>query len=592
MLQLNKRFNKANVRPLLNGTTNLPSYILSKEKFKELNIIATQTNEKSTISHIAITKINFDETLKSAKEALFEKPLNKNILEEFINNQELSLWCETGIKLHKEDEHCKFCGNEIKPERWEALNSHFNDEYDKLASHIGDLLRDVSYEKLDFNLHQYTDENFYDQFKTKFNEIKNSLSTQIKAHNKEVEKLEKLLSAKLHNLFNTNFEINIVNNLNAINELIIEFNKLIDSNNEISKNFSNNKSKAINDLTLHHVAEFEKQHNYKKELANVEKRENKINTFNGKITSNNNRIIEIDSIISEEVKGAEKINELLKTYFRKNDISVRVRDDKKYQLVRKGEVAKNLSEGEKTAICFSYFIARLYQNQANLENTVVFIDDPISSLDANHLFNTYSMIRGTFWDFVPNPDAPNRNMHVCLCRQLFISTHNYDFFHILNDWIGGTKVIDHSKYYIKREINSNGEFSEIIDCPLSITKYNSEYTFLYSEISKYLENPSDNFEIHYNIGNMLRKFTEIYLKNKFVSLARIDDKLSELITDKIECEKARKFMHFNSHFLNRTQPTPAFSATETKNIVESLLNAIKQQDPIHHNALLELTNNM
>ena len=50
------------------------------------------------------------------------------------------------------------------------------------------------------------------------------------------------------------------------------------------------------------------------------------------------------------------------------------------------------------------------------------IDDPISSLDANHLFNTYALIK----------------TQLAGCRQLFIATHSFEFYSLIREWATGT----------------------------------------------------------------------------------------------------------------------------------------------------------
>jgi len=52
----------------------------------------------------------------------------------------------------------------------------------------------------------------------------------------------------------------------------------------------------------------------------------------------------------------------------------------KFILLRKSIPARNLSEGEKTAIAFSYFLVELESlGIQEMQKTIVFIDDPISS---------------------------------------------------------------------------------------------------------------------------------------------------------------------------------------------------------------------
>ncbi|GHT22055.1 hypothetical protein AGMMS49953_00200 [Endomicrobiia bacterium] len=109
-----------------------------------------------------------------------------------------------------------------------------------------------------------------------------------------------------------------------------------------------------------------------------------------KIEKDKEEIGKIKAQLDESGKGAEKVNEYLKIFFEKDNIKIEPTEDKKFKLVRGTEIAKNLSEGEKTAISFAYFAAKLEEQNNNIADTIVYIDDPVSSLDSNHLFNIYS----------------------------------------------------------------------------------------------------------------------------------------------------------------------------------------------------------
>jgi wobble nucleotide-excising tRNase len=49
------------------------------------------------------------------------------------------------------------------------------------------------------------------------------------------------------------------------------------------------------------------------------------------------------------------------------------------------EIAKNLIEWEKSAILFACFSAKFEEQNNNITDTIVYIDDPVPSLDSNHL---------------------------------------------------------------------------------------------------------------------------------------------------------------------------------------------------------------
>jgi len=53
---------------------------------------------------------------------------------------------------------------------------------------------------------------------------------------------------------------------------------------------------------------------------------------------------------------------------------------------RRGKPAKRLSEGEKTAVAFIYFLVQLKDQDFNIGEGIVVIDDPISSLDASAIY--------------------------------------------------------------------------------------------------------------------------------------------------------------------------------------------------------------
>ena len=73
--------------------------------------------------------------------------------------------------------------------------------------------------------------------------------------------------------------------------------------------------------------------------------------------------------------------------------------DKTFNLFRGTELAKNLSEGEKMAISFSHFMVTLksIESEDKLKESIVFIDDPMSSLDGNHIFQINAILKDFFY---------------------------------------------------------------------------------------------------------------------------------------------------------------------------------------------------
>lgn len=245
-------------------------------------------------------------------------------------------------------------------------------------------------------------------------------------------------------------------------------------------------------------------------------------------------------------------------------------------LVRSGEVAKNLSEGEKTAITFSYFIAKLNDKNTTKNDTIVFLDDPISSLDSNHLFNIYSIIQNELKD----------------CKQVFISTHNFEFFNLLKDWVNGMKRFERNQrdpiwscYLIDRQKNGESELSKLSQLPELLRKFKSEYHYLFSIIFDFNHVPNTDFAKLYLLPNIMRRYIEAFLGFKIPSYAGFKKKLPALIPDPIEKDKVQKFIDQYSHnnSLPRSLAFPALD--ECKEVVRIVLESVEKKDKEHYDIL-------
>ena len=98
----------------------------------------------------------------------------------------------------------------------------------------------------------------------------------------------------------------------------------------------------------------------------------------------------------------------------------------RFEIFRNDKKAFQLSQGECSLIAFCYFIAKLEDIETKGNQPIIWIDDPISSLDANHIFFVYSLINTmivTPEDYEDRKELNKRDRF----QQLFISTHNLDF---------------------------------------------------------------------------------------------------------------------------------------------------------------------
>src|SRR5690606_6426012 len=160
----------------------------------------------------------------------------------------------------------------------------------------------------------------------------------------------------------------------------------------------------------------------------------------------------------------------IQSFLGKDDIKIKYdKNVQKYNLYRGNEIAKHLSEGEKMAISFSHYLVTLksLEQKNELKDTILFIDDSISSLDGNHIFQINAILKDFLYEKVDDPNNASQKMWIQKCKQLFISTHNYEFFNLLKE-MPTSKGFGYDKknkkeirYFISRKVND----SEIVCLP-------------------------------------------------------------------------------------------------------------------------------
>jgi wobble nucleotide-excising tRNase len=162
-----------------------------------------------------------------------------------------------------------------------------------------------------------------------------------------------------------------------------------------------------------------------------------------------------------------------------------------YEVVRTetGEVATNLSEGEKNFIAFLYFQQRVFGNdtaEGDPREKIVVIDDPVSSMDSSALFIVSSMVRKMVEICRNNADNRNAVVPGNFIKQIFILTHNA-YFHREVTYAYASRW-DFVSFYLIRKVN-NKSIIRLCDatdpnCPtarMNINPVKNSYAALWDE---------------------------------------------------------------------------------------------------------------
>lgn len=484
------------------------------------------------------TLINIDlkiaEIRKIAEELLSRRIIPTQPLQELLNDSILQTWVKQGIPLHKEKrETCAFCRQDLPHDIWQVLDSHFNKESSVLESDIDSCLTSISNAIVKIpTFMTLTGNMFYPEERVAFEQSKTNLDEELAVYKQDLEFLEKALTSRKNDLFKPLEIPDSHYSVEKIQQCSHDINSLVSKNNTRTKTLEKDKIAARDALRLTDVASFIQTINYDDELIRIENLKTEANKASTvlldartQVTEREKKITQLQGEQKDERKGAEKVNALLNHYFGHDSIQLEAKDDSiktsvKFEIMRGGKSAFNLSEGECSLIAFCYFIAKLEEPESKGKELIIYIDDPISSLDGNHIFFMFSLIEGLIAKPIKNTDNSNSYRY----KQLFISTHNLDFLKYLKRLsipkkkitVGEGKarnVEDKENFMLER----NGRGSNIILMPAYLNDYITEFNYLFQQIYKCRDQTmaNESYEPFYGFGNNLRKFLEAFLYFKY-----------------------------------------------------------------------------
>lgn len=556
-------FDKGHLKSILNILTkdSLDSHIITETtKLEELKKISNSSNDFSNIS-----KLNFENQYinlqEKVKELLSEEPSKDVVIDILENNKDLYQWTKQGLQFEENKQACSFCGNSISEQRVNELKSYFSNASKELRDKISDLRKSITDEKLAIsNLEIPKSKNdFTEKVRDEIEGCINSYSEIREDYLKNLNELLNELDRKEDgNIFNSieikeiSYDIdNLESWIKLVNDIVINHNSLV-------TNFETERNESRQQLKLHLVADYLKNEDYFDKKNKFEKANKWINAYDNYVKKVELIKTEKQDSLKTITKGKDELNKFIRRFLNRDDITIDVTDEDKFILLRKNRPAKNLSEGEKTAIAFSYFLVD-YESLGIEEmcKTIVFIDDPISSLDTNHIAQVYSLINSFF--FRTNIDTTNLNKVVNCFKQFFISTHNFEFFSFLRDshhlkkkkritdpTTGEKKDIPNCSFYQVQKLNS--EKSIIKGLPKSLRRFKSEYIYLFSLIYNYnieIDNGGEVYDIL--IPNALRRFLEIYTLMKIPNEPdSVENRISHLVDDVNEFKTLNHFSHFTT----------------------------------------------
>lgn len=510
-------------------------------------------------------------TLRTAQSAAISR---------LIQHPDIAEWVETGIKLHSDQagSHCEFCEQALPAARMQALADHFSVEDQRLKSEIEaerlsveDALVALPRFSLPDRLALYSElrdqyDTARDWFEQALDEVKNQLGNVCDAL---ADKLKLRTSAYDAGLF--------VNS----DPLALAFEKvsaIIKLHNEKTAVFDMAKREASEAIEAHHLLTVKVQlDDLLEQFLNTGRQINLLRTGGSDLPDVRSlevldqSISDKQALVSDAHAGGADLTDLLRQFLGRTDLRFESGEEG-YRVLRRGKPAKRLSEGEKTAIAFLYFIVQLKDQHFDIREGIVVIDDPISSLDASSIYQAFSFLKNAGQD----------------AKQLFILTHNFEFLKLVISWLTRLPAAlkrDCSYAMVRCTEDINGRSSVLAPLDQLLIDHATEYHYLFKIL--YTFKSDGTIQQCYHIPNIARKVLDTFLDFYLPSNDTPHRKLDAIDFDRHKKTAILKFANESSHHTGKGFD-PAIVA-ETRKNTAYLLEMIKDVAPTHYKGLEALS---
>lgn len=403
-------------------SSDLGAYALPEERVRDMVNFTRQTHMQ-TVSGIEIesgTMISLASEIADVCSAVTDRPSDLDL----ANSTDLSKWLEQGLDLHRNKSQCTFCAQPLCEERLATLHSHFNSEHTVLHRTIGEKLMTIErlLDKLEdirlppaLELHPEVSED-YRRLKVDFQfaqegslalleEMKDQLETKLNHMSRALEIRTSPISP---------FE-DLEKLTRRVNAVLNQHNYLLQDHLESKRGVRSRVEKAMVSEVLNEYLVVRRE---------INKHSKAVQHNRTELQETQDAIDELEAKLQGNRCPAEELNEDLSRYLGHSDIEFEP-SDTGYKVSRHGDPVVSMSESERTAISFLYFLKTLSAEDFDLENAIIIIDDPISSLDSISMYHAAAFIRN----------------HLRMAGQVFILTHNHDFLRHMKSWFG---TIDHA----------------------------------------------------------------------------------------------------------------------------------------------------
>lgn len=570
---------------------NKTNYRDKAEQFAELDDVTDKlldederdrlTKQTKASPKASIDEVTYDPpdlvNLRDRLRILLGTTVVSEIIEALRDDEELSGWVYSGLSLHNQRESptCLFCNQPLPPNRIEQLEKHFSDEY---AAGLAAIDRFV--EELDGHIERCkafelpNKAELYEHLQAQYTIAEADARQALTAIADYLALLRKAAETKKSAMFSQQTIDEEPPKIDddvcaAVNGAISKHNAETDEFQEI---VCTARKRLEEDAVARQLDRYKDLRSRARDAAKaVQKLVDEIRELERQIKA-------LETEIIEHRGPAEELNKDLADYLGHDELQLEVHDTG-YRIVRHGEEAKGLSEGERTAVAILYFLKSLRDRSFDLSQGIVVLDDPVSSLDANALFYAFGFIRDRTED----------------AHQLIILTHNFPFFRQVRFWfqrdVRGPSKKNKFSFYMLDCVRDDGRRASAIKKldPL-LVKYESEYHYLFACVYRAaLAPPSDGLERFYYIPNVARRLLEAFLAFRYPKASSLREQMNCSSFDRSKKLRILRFLHAYSH---RDQAVDGdhdpTALSEARPVLTDLLAMFQHEDNEHYSGMVSM----
>lgn len=556
---------------------------LSEDELKKQQSVLTQREPLPTLTFSAVLPHGLADWFK-AGQSLLTQSISGIAIKEFELHSDALRWVEEGLVYH--DEHsvtdCLLCGNPFSEDRRAQLRALFDKSWTEALKALEDAVR-RGHEHRQALRELYRaiprEPEITIEERETFTKNKASMETAIKQLGMCVGELLKGLEERVSNPTKKALVTEELAGFD-LDQWLSEYGSIeaglaatVNKHNDAFASFAAMQKDAFTKIEAHVLATNQSEWNrLEKDVQEAEKELAIAQTDEQRLSD---RQLELRNDVQDHGVGADKMNELIWAYLGHKELRL-VAEEGGYKILRpSGKPATELSEGERTAVSFCYFLTQLAAEGRKLESLVLVIDDPISSLDTAARTYAYSLM----------------TRMTKKCAQVIVLTHNTSFMNMVKREFQNLQKRNDAKKVtalLSLDCRSSGDGNDRTTSLASmhplLVNHDSEYHYLFSLVQEAAQNKSTDYV--FLLPNATRKLLEMFATFCSPGQANFAGALGdhhEAVKNKIDVRALERLIQIESHgTIDGLGTLPDLTLEEAIRAADAGINFIKVVGKDHY----------